>query len=139
MNSEKITVQALVAADRNSVWNYYTGSEHIVNWNFADPSWHCPRATNDMRQGGKYFARMEARDGSFGFDFEAVYDEVREKEGFTYTFGGRQCSVEFKDEGAGTRVIVTFDPETENPAEMQRDGWQSILNNFKAYAEGKNK
>jgi hypothetical protein len=88
-----------------------------------------------MRIGGKYFARMEAKDGSFGFDFIAMYTQVSEGDLFTYEFGGRQATVEFKDQNMKTEVIISFDPETENPIELQRNGWQSILNNFKTYTE----
>lgn len=135
MNSTKITVEATIQADKKKVWDYYTNPEHITKWNFADPSWHCPSASNDMRTGGKYSARMEAKDGSFGFDFEAVYTEIVEGEKFTYEFGGRMATVEFNDLENQTQVIVTFDPETENPVEMQQAGWQSILDNFKKYTE----
>lgn len=136
MNTEKITVQSTVSADTKKVWEYYTNPEHITKWNFASDDWHCPRATNDMRVGGKYTARMEAKDGSWGFDFEAVYDEVIVGEKFTYTMGdGRQASVIFKNPGEKTEIIVTFDAETENSIEMQKNGWQAILNNFKKYAE----
>lgn len=134
--SHKVTVTAIVNAARKKVWDYYTNPEHITKWNFADPSWHCPAASNDMRVGGKYSARMEAKDGSFGFDFEAIYDEVRDGEKFAYTMpDGRQAAVVFGEKGDQTEVIVTFDPETENPVEMQKAGWQAILDNFKKYAE----
>lgn len=135
MSNETITVQAIINQPASKVWAEYTGPEHIVNWNFADPSWHCPSAENDMRTGGTYKARMEARDGSFGFDFEAIYTEITPGKHFTYEFGGRKATVQFTDMGNQTEVIVTFDPETQNPVEMQRAGWQSILNNFKQYAE----
>lgn len=134
--SNKIIVAATINADAKKVWDYYTNPEHITKWNFADPSWHCPSASNDMRVGGKYSARMEAKDGSFGFDFDAVYDEVIEGEKFTYTMpNGRQATVAFSTGGNPTEVTVSFDPENENPIEMQRGGWQAILNNFKNYAE----
>jgi uncharacterized protein YndB with AHSA1/START domain len=103
--------------------------------NFADPSWHCPTATNDIKVGGRYVARMEAKDGSFGFDFDAVYIEIRQGEGFTYEFGGRLATVELKETNGQTEVNVTFDPETENSIELQRCGWQAILDNFKNYTE----
>ncbi len=131
----KITVQADVAAKKDKVWEYYTQPEHIVNWNFASPDWHCPRAVNDMRVGGTYNARMEAKDGSSGFDFEAIYDEVVDKEKFTYSFWERSATVTFEALGEETRVTVTFDPESENPEELQKQGWQAILDNFKQYAE----
>lgn len=134
--SEKITVSATVNADIKKVWDYYTQPRHITQWNFADPSWHCPSASNDMRVGGTYSARMEAKDGSFGFDFGAVYDEIVDGESFTYTLGdGRQASVVFSENGGQTNIDVTFDPENQNPVEMQRGGWQAILNSFKNYTE----
>jgi uncharacterized protein YndB with AHSA1/START domain len=134
--SNKITVTAIVNADIKKVWDYYTLPEHITKWNFADPSWHCPSASNDMRVGGKYSARMEAKDGSFGFDFGAIYDEIVEGEKFTYSMpNGRQVTVVFNKNGDKTEVVVTFDPEQENPIEMQRNGWQAILDSFKKYTE----
>lgn len=133
--SEKITVIATINADSKRVWDCYTNPAHITKWNFADPSWHCPRAENDLKVGGKYKARMEAKDGSFGFDFEAVYSEIVEEKEFTYEFGSRAANVKFDNLGTQTEVIVTFDPENENPVEMQKDGWQSILDNFKKYVE----
>jgi uncharacterized protein YndB with AHSA1/START domain len=134
--SNKITVTTAVNADAKKVWDYYTNPAHITKWNFADPSWCCPTASNDMRVGGKYSARMEAKDGSFGFDFEATYDEIVAGKSFTYTMpNGRQASIAFNEAGDQTNVTVAFDPETENPIEMQQNGWQAILNNFKKYAE----
>jgi uncharacterized protein YndB with AHSA1/START domain len=133
--TEKITVSAIIHAPVDKVWEFYTHPAHIVQWNFADPSWHCPSASNDMNVGGTYKARMEAKDGSFGFDFEAIYTLIAPGKSFTYEFGGRTASVEFKQKGNETEVIVIFDPETENPVELQRQGWQAILNNFKHYTE----
>jgi uncharacterized protein YndB with AHSA1/START domain len=135
MNNSKITVQAIVNANTKKVWDYYTNPKHIIHWNFADPSWHCPSATNDIKIGGTYKARMEAKDGSFGFDFEAIYSKIEEGKNFTYEFGGRVATVEFNDLGNQTEVFVTFDPENENPAEVQQGGWQTILNSFKNYTE----
>ncbi len=135
MSQEKITIKETVLADKQKVWDYYTKPEHIIKWNFADPSWHCPTATNDMKIGGRYVARMEAKDGSFGFDFDATYVEINEGQSFTYEFGGRFATVEFKETNGQTEVTITFDPETEHPIEMQRRGWQSILDNFKSYTE----
>lgn len=134
--SNKITVAATIDAGIDKVWNFYTSPDHITQWNFADPSWHCPAASNDMRPGGKYVARMEARDGSFGFDFEAVYNSVVDGESFAYTMpDGRRVDVNFSSNGEQTEAVVSFDPESENPADMQKGGWQAILNNFKKYAE----
>lgn len=132
---EKIIIQSTIAADKQKVWDYYTLPEHITKWNFADSSWHCPTATNDLKIGGRYFARMEAKDGSFGFDFEAIYSEIVDGEKFSYDFGGRHATIKFKDQNEKTEVTISFDPETENPIDLQRNGWQSILNNFKKYTE----
>jgi uncharacterized protein YndB with AHSA1/START domain len=137
MSLEKIIVEAKIEADIQKVWDYYTNPPHIINWNFADPSWHCPSASNDLKVGGNYVARMEAKDGSFGFDFEAIYTEVLLLESFTYEFGGREAKVDFQQVGNSTSVKITFEPETENPIELQQAGWQAILNNFKNYTENK--
>ena len=134
--SNKITITATINADVKKAWNYYTQPEHITQWNFADPSWQCPSASNDMQVGGKYAARMEAKDGSFGFDFEAIYDEIVDGKSFTYTIpDGRQVTVVFEPNGNQTEVTVTFDAENQNSLEMQKNGWQAILNNFKDYTE----
>lgn len=136
MNTTKITVESIVSADIKKVWDYYTKPEHITKWNFASDDWQCPKAENDMRVGGKYTARMEAKDGSFGFDFEATYSEITDKEKFTYTMGdGREATVNFKNLDDKTKVTVTFDAESVNSEEMQKGGWQAILNNFKKYTE----
>lgn len=135
MKKSKITIQASINAPIEKVWEYYTQPEHIVKWNFADPSWHCLSAENDMQVGGIYKARMEAKDASNGFDFEAVYTEIVEKERFSYTFWDRTATVTFQNLSAQTLVTVTFDPEDENPVDMQQAGWQMILNNFKSYTE----
>lgn len=133
--TSKIKVTATINANTKKVWDFYTQPKHITKWNFADPSWHCPTATNDMNVGGRYVARMEAKDGSFGFDFDAVYTEINKGENFTYEFGGRLAKVDFKETDGQTEVTVTFDPETENSIELQRNGWQAILDNFKKYTE----
>jgi len=135
MENNRVIINAIVNAPIEKVWDSYTNPKHIVNWNFADPSWHCPSAENDMRIGGTYKARMEARDGSFGFDFEAIYTDIVGGKSFSYGLGDRFVGVEFKDLNGQTEVVTTFDPENENPVELQRDGWQAILNNFKNYTE----
>jgi uncharacterized protein YndB with AHSA1/START domain len=135
MENNKITIQVSVSANKQKVWDYYTQPEHIIKWNFADPSWHCPTASNDLKVGGRYVARMEAKDGSFGFDFDAVYTEIQLGKNFTYEFGGRQATVDFKELNGLAEVVVTFDPEAENSIELQKNGWQAILNNFKNYTE----
>lgn len=133
--AETITVKATVLADKQKVWEYYTQPQHITKWNFADPGWHCPSAQNDLTVGGRYIARMEAKDGSYGFDFDAVYTDIDMGNHFTYMFGNRLASIRFTEINAYTEVEITFDPETENSIELQKDGWQSILNNFKKYTE----
>ncbi len=140
MAAEKINVQVTVDANKQKVWEYYTLPEHIVNWNFASDDWQCPSATNDLKVGGKYKARMEAKDGSFGFDFEAIYTDIEAGQKISYSMGdsmteGRKATVNFTEMGPKTEVHISFDAESENPIEMQRDGWQSILNNFKKYTE----
>ena len=128
-------VSSIINSDIETVWNCFTQPEHITKWNFADPSWHCPAASNELRIGGRYFARMEAKDGSFGFDFEAIYTEIIEGETFTYEFGGRLAKIDFIEKEHLTELVINFDPETENPVELQKTGWQAILNNFKNYVE----
>jgi uncharacterized protein YndB with AHSA1/START domain len=132
---DKIKVQATISTDKQKVWDYYTKPEHITKWNFADPSWQCPSASNDLKIGGKYVARMEAKDGSIGFDFEATYTEIKEGDGFSYEFGGRYATVDFKAQQGLTELTITFDPEKENSIDIQRQGWQAILDNFKKYTE----
>ena len=132
-----INIEATVNADKSKVWDYYTKPEHMTKWNFADDSWHCPSASNDLKPGGKYVARMEAKDGSFGFDFGATYDEVIEQKKIAYTIGdGRKVTVLFESHGDNTTVKTSFEAEGTNPVDMQKNGWQAILNNFKKYTEG---
>ncbi|MDN3688463.1 SRPBCC family protein [Cyclobacterium jeungdonense] len=134
--SEKITVQAIIAAGSQKVWEYYTDPEQIMQWNFASQEWQCPRVKNELRVGGSFYARMEAKDGSFGFDYEAVYDEIRPEKFLSYALtDGRKVQVSFEEEGNQTMVTITFDSEPENSTDMQRDGWQAILNNFKKHVE----
>ncbi|MBS1916940.1 MAG: SRPBCC family protein [Bacteroidetes bacterium] len=136
MSAEKITVQAIVSADTKKTWDYWTKPEHITKWNFASDDWHCPAAENDLRAGGKMKSRMEAKDGSFGFDFEAIYEEVADQKKIVYTIAdGRKVVTDFENENGKTKITTVFDAENENPAEMQKAGWQAILNNFKKYAE----
>lgn len=135
-NPVTITVQAIIHAPVERVWAYWTDPEHIKLWNSASDDWHTPFAENDLRVGGKFVSRMEARDGSFGFDFGGVYDEVSTYETIAYTIGdGRKVKVEFVRRGDDTEVIETFAAEETNAVEMQQAGWQAILDNFKKYAE----
>ena len=133
---EKIIVEVLVDRERRAVWQFFNQPEHITNWNFASDDWSCPRAENDLRVGGRLCARMEAKDGSVGFDFEAIYDEVIDGSRIAYTMtDGRQAQTTFEDVADSTKVTTRFDAEAINPADMQRAGWQAILDNFKKYAE----
>lgn len=135
-SDNKITIRATVLANNEKVWDCYTSPNHITGWNFADESWHCPAASNDLRPGGKYSSRMEAKDGSFGFEFEAIYNEIVPLKKIVYTMtDGRRATVLFDVGDNQTEVTVIFDPETQNSIDLQRDGWQAILNNFKQYAE----
>ncbi len=134
--STRITISALVNKPVADVWNTWTDPNHIMQWNAASDDWHCPKATNDLRTGGKFSSTMAARDGSFSFDFEGVYDDVQPHQRIAYTMAdGRTCEILFTAENGGTRVVEAFDAESQNPVEMQRGGWQAILDRFKAYAE----
>ena len=131
-----ITVENTINAPVEKVWAYWSAPEHITKWNNASEDWHSPRAENDLRTGGKFSTRMEAKDGSMGFDFGGTYDEVKTNEVIAYTMSdGRKVVVNFTKVGDQTKVIETFDAEETNPIEMQRGGWQAILDNFKKYVE----
>lgn len=132
----QITVQSTVKAPVEKVWKLWNEPEHITKWCSATPEWHTPRAENDLRTGGKFSSRMEAKDGSMGFDFGGVYDNVKTNEHIAYTMDdGRKTTIRFTSKGNETTIVETFDAEGQNPVEMQRAGWQAILDNFKAYAE----
>jgi|SRR5690349_11604414 len=134
--SKKITVTATISAGNNKVWDYFTKPDHITKWNAANDEWWCPRAENDLKKGGRFTSRMEAKDGSLGFDFGGVYDEIIEKKKITYTMDdGRQATTSFSPSENTTIVTTVFDAETENPVELQQAGWQAILDNFKKYTE----
>jgi uncharacterized protein YndB with AHSA1/START domain len=134
--STKIRVSVTVHALVEKVWECFTKPEHITKWNFASNEWHCPTVENDVRVGGKYNARMEAKDGSVGFDFITIYDSVVVQKELSYTMeDGRQATTTFELVDDNTNVTTTFDAEIENPVELQQGGWQAILNNFKAYTE----
>jgi len=131
-----ITVETTVNAPVEKVWTLWSSPEHITKWNTASDDWHTPRAENDLRTGGKFSSRMEAKDGSFGFDFGGVYDDVVNNQRIAYTMGdGRKVDVKFSPVGNTTRIVETFEPESQNPIEMQRGGWQAIMDNFKKYVE----
>lgn len=136
MDKQKINIEATINASLAKVWQYYTEPKHITQWNNASDDWHTTRAENDLRQGGKFLYRMEAKDGSFGFDFGGVYDEVKANELIGYTMDdGRKAKIVFVSADDRTKIVIDFDAETENPIELQRDGWQSILDNFKKYVQ----
>ncbi len=131
-----ITVESTVNAPVEKVWEYWTKPEHIVKWATASDDWHTPRAENDLRVGGNFSSRMEAKDGSMGSDFGGTYDEVRNNEYIEYTLGdSRKVKITFTPQGNSTRVIESFEAEQTNPVEMQRGGWQNIMDNFKQYTE----
>ena len=137
MSTSTITIDSTINANSEKVWIYWTSPDHITKWNFASDDWCCPSAENDLTAGGKYKARMETKDGSFGFDFEAVYDEIIEHKKIVYTIAdGRKVTTTFEKLDGLTKVTTVFEAESENPIEMQRDGWQAIMNNFKKYVEG---
>lgn len=135
-NQSNITVEATINAPVEKVWNYWTEPKHITQWNNASDDWHTPHAENDLRVGGKFVSRMEAKDGSAGFDFGGVYNEVKKHKLISYTMDdGRKASVKFSGDGNETTVTETFEAESMNSIEMQKSGWQSILDNFKKYTE----
>jgi uncharacterized protein YndB with AHSA1/START domain len=134
----KITVETLVKADLAEVWNAWNTPADIVEWNAASEDWHTTRSAVDLRAGGKFSARMEAKDGSEGFDFEGTYTRVVPRELVAYRMSdGREVRVEFRQQEGGVLVRETFDAEDENPAEMQRQGWQAILDSFRRHVEAK--
>lgn len=131
-----VTVQATVNAPVEKVWEYWTQPDHITKWNYASDDWHTPWAKADLREGGEFSARMEAKDGSMGFEFGGVYNAFRPNEYLEYTMGdGRQCKVSFTADGNTTKVVESFDAENTHPVEFQKAGWQAILDNFKKYTE----
>ncbi|MDX5338529.1 MAG: SRPBCC domain-containing protein [Cyclobacteriaceae bacterium] len=135
-SNSKISTYAEISAPINQVWTTYTSPRHVVKWNFASPDWHCPKAENELKPGSKFSYRMEARDGSVGFDFEGVFQEVKPNEGLSYVMeDGRQVEVILEELDSKTGITVKFDPEKTNSEELQKGGWQAILDNFKSYVE----
>jgi len=131
-----ITIETTVNAPVEKVWEYWSSPEHITKWSSASDDWHTPRAENDLRVGGSFSSRMEAKDGSFGFDFGGVYDEVEQHKLIAYTLGdGRTVKITFTNVEDSTKVEESFDAEETNSIEMQQGGWQAILDNFKKYVE----
>jgi len=133
---QTITVETTVKAPIEKVWESWNSPKHIINWNFASDDWHAPEAENDLKVGGQFRIKMAAKDESVSFDFEGKYTAVVEHKSIEYVMAdGRKASVIFEDLGGSTKVTETFDPENVNSLELQRDGWQAILNNFKKYTE----
>ena len=132
-----ITVETTVNAPVEQVWTAYTSPDAIVQWNAASDDWHTTSATVDLRVGGAFCSRMEAKDGSFGFDFAGTYTKVEPQRLIEYSFGDRMARVEFLPQDGKVRVRVSFDPETTHPLEQQRAGWQAILSNFARHVEAR--
>ena len=131
-----VTIESTINAPVEKVWEYWSKPEHIVKWNAASDDWHTPRSVNDLREGGRFVSRMEAKDGSMGFDFGGVYNVVRKNEYIEYTMDDdRKVKNNFSAQGNKTKVVINFEAESQNPVEMQKGGWQAILDNFKKYVE----
>ena len=134
--NKTITIETTVKAPVEKVWNYFTGPRHIEKWNNASDDWHTPHAENDLRVNGRFLSRMEARDGSFGFDFGGVYNSVQDHQYIEYTLDdARKVKIYFEASEGETKIVETFEPENTFPVEMQKTGWQSILDSFKKYTE----
>jgi uncharacterized protein YndB with AHSA1/START domain len=131
----KVSVETIVKAPVARVWSAYTTPDDIKQWNAASADWHTTRASVDLRVGGEFISRMEAKDGSFGFDFAGTYTKIVPNELIEYSFGDRAAAVEFVTDAKSVTVRVTFDAESENPVDQQRQGWQAILNNFGRHVE----
>ncbi|MFD0698124.1 SRPBCC family protein [Paenibacillus sp. GCM10027628] len=135
-NKVTISVETTVHAPVEKVWEYWTEPQHITKWSFAADDWHAPHAENDLRVGGKFLTRLEAKDGSFGFDFNGVYDEIKINELISFTLGdGRKVTVTFISQENSTKVIEAFEAEGTHSIEQQKAGWQAFLDNFKKYSE----
>jgi uncharacterized protein YndB with AHSA1/START domain len=131
-----ITVKNTIKASIEKVWEFWNLPEHITKWSFASPDWHTPYAENDLKEGGKFKSTMAAKDGSMSFDFEGEYTLVKQNQAIEYIIAdGRKVEISFKETPNGVEIIESFDPETQNSEEMQRGGWQAILDNFKSYVE----
>jgi uncharacterized protein YndB with AHSA1/START domain len=136
MDATKITISTTINAPLSTVWRFWNSPEHITQWYFASPEWHCPKAVNDLQPGGRFSFRMEARDGSMGFDFAGFYKKIVLHERIIFTLDDdRKVEIDFLQTEDCIRVVQTFEAEPTNPVDMQRAGWQAILDNFKMYAE----
>jgi len=136
MSNKKIIIHTEVHAPVEKVWEFWTQPEHVVNWNHASPDWHCPKASNDLKVSGKFSYTMAAKDGSMSFDFEGTYDVIDLHKQIVYSIiDGREVEVQFVSKNGSTLVTEAFEPENMNSEELQRTGWQAILDNFKNYVE----
>ncbi len=136
MEKQKITIETTISADIHKVWDFWIAPEHIINWNFASEDWYCPNAENELKEGGKFSYTMAAKDGSSSFDFAGMYTKVIQDEQIDYIMEDeRKVSVAFDQKDGKTKVTETFEAETENAPEMQQQGWQAILDNFRKYVE----
>ena len=136
-NKTSITVETFIEAPVEKVWEFWTNPIHITQWNYASEDWHSPTATNDLKIGGRFSIRMEARDGSIGFDFGGEYDSIKMFELIAYTLDdSRKVNIHFISKGSSTKIVENFEAESENTVELQRFGWQAILDHFKKYTEG---
>ena len=131
-----ITIETTINAPIARIWEKWTSPEHIQNWNFASPDWHCPKATTDLQVGGEFHYEMASKDGSMSFDFWGTFQQIEDGKMIASVLGdGRKMQVTFETTEAGTKVTEQFEPENQNPEEMQKAGWQMILDNFKSYVE----
>lgn len=134
-----ITIETIVQAPLEKVWEHWTNPEHVKQWNAASNDWHTPEASNDLRVGGAFHYHMEAKDKSFGFDFNGIYTEIAPLSRIAYAIeGGRTVEIVFEETGSGIKITETFEMENMNSKEQQQSGWQSILDNFKRYTENRN-
>lgn len=134
--SKIITIQAKINSPIEKVWKFYTIPEHIKRWNHASEDWHTPSAKNDLRVGGDFVYRMESKNEEFGFDFKGKYNKVENHKIIAYEMDDkRKVEIQFSSQGKETTIIIRFEAENENSIEMQKSGWQAILNNFKKYVE----
>jgi uncharacterized protein YndB with AHSA1/START domain len=135
-NETMVTIETTVNATIEKVWKYWTEPKHIMNWNNASPDWHTPASENDLKVGGKFSSTMAAKDGSESFDFGGIYTAVIPNEKIEYTLGDdRKVKISFSKSKQGVKIVESFEAENENPIDMQKMGWQAILDNFKKYTE----
>ncbi len=136
MKKTKITVETIISAEASKVWNCWTQPEHITKWNFASDDWHCPKASNDLKVGGKFSWTMASKDGKMSFDFEGIYNTIIEQKQIIYTLlDDRRVVIDFTDLGGKIKLTETFEAEEINTLELQKGGWQAILDNFKKHVE----